>query len=97
MGLVDDGLMPRGAGPVVLSPIECGVDNDRLGHRARRIGIVHRRVVRVGELVADLYKQGDKFVFMDTETYEQLELTEEEVGRRLPMAQGRDEYRGSFL
>src|SRR5581483_8571064 len=27
-----------------------------------------------------LYKQGDKFVFMDTETYEQLELTEEEVG-----------------
>src|SRR5581483_449411 len=27
-----------------------------------------------------LYKQGEKFVFMDTETYEQLELTEEEVG-----------------
>lgn len=27
-----------------------------------------------------LYKQGDKFVFMDTETYEQLELSEEEVG-----------------
>ena len=27
-----------------------------------------------------MYKQGDKFVFMDTETYEQLELTEEEVG-----------------
>ncbi|HVZ79596.1 MAG TPA: elongation factor P [bacterium] len=27
-----------------------------------------------------LYKQGDKFVFMDTETYEQLELTEDEVG-----------------
>jgi elongation factor P len=27
-----------------------------------------------------LYKQGDKFVFMDTETYEQLELTDEEVG-----------------
>lgn len=27
-----------------------------------------------------LYKQGDKFIFMDTETYEQLELTEEEVG-----------------
>src|ERR1019366_4483872 len=25
-----------------------------------------------------LYKQNDKFVFMDTETYEQLELTEEE-------------------
>jgi|SRR6185369_11434071 len=27
-----------------------------------------------------LYKQGEKFVFMDTETYEQLELTDEEVG-----------------
>lgn len=27
-----------------------------------------------------LYKQGEKFIFMDTETYEQLELTEEEVG-----------------
>jgi len=27
-----------------------------------------------------LYKQGDKFIFMDTETYEQLELTEDEVG-----------------
>jgi elongation factor P len=27
-----------------------------------------------------LYKQGDKFVFMNNETYEQLELTEEEVG-----------------
>jgi len=27
-----------------------------------------------------VYKQGDKFVFMDTETYEQIELTEEEVG-----------------
>ena len=27
-----------------------------------------------------LYKQADKFVFMDTETYEQLELTQDEVG-----------------
>jgi elongation factor P len=27
-----------------------------------------------------LYKQGEKFIFMDTETYEQLELTEEEIG-----------------
>lgn len=27
-----------------------------------------------------LYKQNEKFVFMDTETYEQLELTEEEIG-----------------
>ena len=27
-----------------------------------------------------LYKQGDKFIFMDTDNYEQLELTEEEVG-----------------
>lgn len=27
-----------------------------------------------------LYKQGEKFVFMDTATYEQLELTDEEVG-----------------
>jgi elongation factor P len=27
-----------------------------------------------------MYKQGEKFIFMDTETYEQLELTEEEVG-----------------
>ncbi len=27
-----------------------------------------------------LYKQNEKFVFMDTETYEQLELTEDEVG-----------------
>ena len=27
-----------------------------------------------------LYKQGEKFVFMDTENYEQLELTEEQVG-----------------
>ncbi len=27
-----------------------------------------------------LYKQGDKFVLMDTGTYEQLELTDEEVG-----------------
>ena len=27
-----------------------------------------------------LYKQGDKFVFMDTDTYEQMELTDDEVG-----------------
>ncbi len=27
-----------------------------------------------------LYKQADKFVFMDTETYEQLELAQDEVG-----------------
>src|SRR5258708_15513449 len=27
-----------------------------------------------------LYKQGENFVFMDTETYEQLELTAEELG-----------------
>ena len=27
-----------------------------------------------------MYKQGDKYVFMDTQTYEQIELTAEEVG-----------------
>jgi elongation factor P len=62
----------------------------RLKLKNVELGTVTDKTLDSDERVADppveekemqyLYKQGDKFVFMDTETYEQLELTEEEVG-----------------
>jgi elongation factor P len=62
----------------------------RLKIKNVELGTVTDKTLDSWEKVADpaveekemqyLYKQGDKFVFMDTETYEQLELTEEEVG-----------------
>jgi elongation factor P len=62
----------------------------RLKLKNVKLGSVIDRTLDSGEKVPEppveekemqyLYKQGDKFVFMDTETYEQLELTEEEVG-----------------
>jgi elongation factor P len=62
----------------------------RLKIKNVELGTVTDKTLDSWEKVADppveekemqyLYKQGDKFVFMDTTTYEQLELTEEEVG-----------------
>src|SRR5258708_5717043 len=62
----------------------------RLKLKNVKLGSVIDRTLDSGEKVPEppveekemqyLYKQGEKFVFMDTETYEQLELTEEEVG-----------------
>ena len=35
VGLVDNGVLPGRSGPAVISPLEGGVDHDRLRHRSR--------------------------------------------------------------
>src|ERR1700678_2655064 len=46
MGLVNDGVVPRRPGLVVVSPLEGCVDDYRLRHRAGGIGVVYGPVVR---------------------------------------------------
>src|SRR5580704_867035 len=52
VGLVDHGVVPRGAGPAIVRPLEGGVDDYRLWHRGRGIGPVDDAVITVREVVA---------------------------------------------
>ena len=43
------------------------------------------------------YKQGDRFVFMDGRTFEELSLTEDQVGERAAFLNEDDEYKAIFV
>jgi len=67
-----------------------------------RTGAVVERTFRAGEKVNRahlerkemqyLYNEGDSYIFMDNETYDQLSLSSDSAGRKRQISQGKHEY-----
>ena len=56
MRLVDDGLVGRGAGPLLSAPIEARIDDRAQGRKRRAVSIIDREVaVRVAQMIAEQF------------------------------------------
>jgi elongation factor P len=74
--------------------------NLRTGHHVERVFSETERI-SVAELqsrrVQFSYKQADRFVFQDAETFDELDLTAEQVGERHWFLRENEEYKAWFL
>ena len=74
--------------------------NLRTGHRVERVFSETERVPVAeleGRRVQFSYKQADRFVFQDTATFDELDLTAEQVGERHWFLKENEEYKAWFL
>jgi elongation factor P len=74
--------------------------NLRTGHRVERVFPETDRIPLAelqGHRVVFSYKQADRFVFLDAVSFEELDLTAEQIGERHWFLKENEEYRAWFL